>query len=266
MKTIFWELQAFPFYGSAGVFDILGPMVKDVAKVGIFTSIVMAMVDYTYQKNNWKKQFMMSKDKAKRDYQKSEGDGQMKNKRKQIHNEMMEEDSPPKTKQASALVKNPEYRAIALLYDFQRQVFSLLIFLAKGIGIVAEKMTEVAKAESICIMRNVALGHALVDLEGVMEHRLVGKYVRQPRVTRMCRTFIHKNCLSSDVISIASTYFLNSVYPSLKYGIQFLFIQTPQTLLQALKKLILVSHLNPFEFFFNCRKQVEVTRGQIRRI
>jgi hypothetical protein len=27
--------------------------------------------------------------------------------------------------------------------------------------------------------------------------------------------------------------------------------------------LILISHLNPFEFFFYCKKQVEVTDGQI---
>jgi hypothetical protein len=36
-------------------------------------------------------------------------------------------------------------------------------------------------------------------------------------------------------------------------------INTPENLLQAFKKLILVSHLNPFEFSFHYRKQVEVT-------
>jgi hypothetical protein len=36
-------------------------------------------------------------------------------------------------------------------------------------------------------------------------------------------------------------------------------IDAPQNLLQALKKLVLGSHLNPFEFFFHCRKQIEVT-------
>jgi hypothetical protein len=45
-------------------------------------------------------------------------------------------------------------------------------------------------------------------------------------------------------------YFLNSPHPSLKYGIQFLLIQTAQSFLQAFKKLVLVSQLNPFEFSF----------------
>jgi hypothetical protein len=94
--------------------------------------------------------------------------------------------------------------------------------------------------------------------------RLELKYMRQQLLIRMRRTFICKNCLSSDVVSIAFTYFLNSAHSSLKYGIEFLLIETPQNPLQAFKKLVLVSQLNPFEFFFDCRKQVEVTRGQIR--
>jgi hypothetical protein len=57
------------------------------------------------------------------------------------------------------------------------------------------------------------------------------------------------NFLSSDIASISFTYFLNSTHLSLKYGIQFFKIDTPQNLLQALKKPVLISQLNPFEFF-----------------
>jgi hypothetical protein len=66
--------------------------------------------------------------------------------------------------------------------------------------------------------------------------------------------------------SITFAYFLNSVHPSLKYAIQFLLIQTPQNPLQALEKLVLISKVNPFEFFFDRRKQVQVTSDQIRWI
>jgi hypothetical protein len=62
------------------------------------------------------------------------------------------------------------------------------------------------------------------------------------------KTFIPKNCLSSDGVSITFTYFLNLVHPSRKSGIQFFKMETPQNFLQELKKLILVSQLNPFEF------------------
>jgi hypothetical protein len=100
----------------------------------------------------------------------------------------------------------------------------------------------------------------------ILLYRLVNKYMPQPGLMKMRRTFIDKTCLSSDVASITFTYFLSSLYPSLKYAIQFLSIQTPQNLLQALKELVLVSQVNPFEFFFDCRKQVQVTSDQIRWI
>jgi hypothetical protein len=79
--------------------------------------------------------------------------------------------------------------------------------------------------------------------------------MRQPGLMKMRRTFTDKTCLSSDVDSITFTYFWNSAHRRLKYAIQFLLIQTLQNPLQALKKLVLVSQVNPFELFFDGRKQ-----------
>jgi hypothetical protein len=67
------------------------------------------------------------------------------------------------------------------------------------------------------------------------------------------RINIDENYLSSDVVSMALTYFLNPQRPSLKY------FNALQNLLQRLEKRVLVSYLKPFEFFFQCRKQVEAT-------
>jgi hypothetical protein len=86
----------------------------------------------------------------------------------------------------------------------------------------------------------------------------------QPGLMKMRGTFIDETCLSSDVTSIIFTYFLNSAHSSLKYAIQFLLIQTPHSPLQALTKLVLVSHVNPFEFFFDGRKQIQVTSSRVR--
>jgi hypothetical protein len=85
-------------------------------------------------------------------------------------------------------------------------------------------------------------------------HRLVDKYMRQPYLMKLTITNINEIYLSSDIVSIAFAYFLNPPHSSLKYAIEFFLIDTPQHLLQGPKKLILVSHLNPFEFFFHRRK------------
>jgi hypothetical protein len=85
--------------------------------------------------------------------------------------------------------------------------------------------------------------------------------MRQPSLMKMHRTVMNKTCSRSEVVSIIFIYFLNSAHLSLKYGIQFFKIDTPQNLLQAFKKSVLASQLNPFEFFVDCSKQVEVTKG-----
>jgi hypothetical protein len=97
-----------------------------------------------------------------------------------------------------------------------------------------------------------------------LNYRLVDQSMRQPRLMKFNIINLDENNLSSDIVSIAWAYFLNPPHPSLKYPIQFFLIDTLQNLLQTFKKLVLVSHLNPFELFFNCRKQTEVIRGQIR--
>jgi hypothetical protein len=65
---------------------------------------------------------------------------------------------------------------------------------------------------------------------------------------KLSRTNVDKNCLSFDLVSVSFTYFVNPAHRSLKYDIQFLSINTPQHLLHAPKKMILVSQLNPSEF------------------
>jgi type III secretion protein U len=170
VKDVFGDLILLPFCKLSGVFDILGPIMTNFAKMVIFAYIAIAALDYAYQKHKWKEGLKMSKDEVKRESQESEGDGQIKSKRKQIHKEMMEEDPQQRTKQSSALVTNPEHIAIALLYDFERPVFPLPLVIAKGVGIVAEQMIAVAKKEGIPIMRNVPLAHALLDTANVMEY------------------------------------------------------------------------------------------------
>lgn len=159
-----------PNGGLEGIFPAMGVLFSSLVFNVAPAFVLLAAADYFFQRGQYIKGLRMSKDEVKREYKESEGDGQIKSKRKQIHREMIEEEPSQRTKQASALVTNPEHIAIALLYDFERAIFPLPLVIAKGVGIVAEKMIEVAKAEGIPIMRNVPLAHALLDTAGIMEY------------------------------------------------------------------------------------------------
>ncbi|MDR0444671.1 MAG: type III secretion system export apparatus subunit SctU [Puniceicoccales bacterium] len=170
IKNVIHDLLLLPRAGIKGVLELLPAVLKRFSNNVILVYIIFAAIDFVFQRRNWTNQLKMSKDEVKREYKESEGDPQIKGKRKQIHREMIEQDPPQRTKGASALVTNPAHMAIALLYEPEKQTVPFPMVLAKGIGVVAEQMIAVAKKEGIPIMRNVPLAHALMDMSTVLDY------------------------------------------------------------------------------------------------
>jgi hypothetical protein len=96
-----------------------------------------------------------------------------------------------------------------------------------------------------------------------LAYRLIRKYICQPRLMTFDRINKCKKCLWSELVSNILACFLSLLNSGPENPIQFTVIDVPYNLLQALKKLILLTYLNHFEFFFHCRKQIEVARSQI---
>lgn len=101
----------------------------------------------------------MSIDEVKREFKDSEGDPQIKGQRKQLHRELMNQNTLANVRKAKVLVVNPTHFAVALDYDEEKT--PLPVILAKGEGALALRMIEVAKEEGVPIMRNVPLAQAL---------------------------------------------------------------------------------------------------------
>ncbi|MBQ7457150.1 MAG: type III secretion system export apparatus subunit SctU [Desulfovibrio sp.] len=120
---------------------------------------VLAALDFFFQKWQFMKQNMMSKDEIKREYKESEGDPMIKGKRKQLHRELLSENKANKVRKAKVLIVNPTHIAVALDYDKEKT--PLPVILAKGEGYLANRMIAIAKEEGIPIMRNVPLARSL---------------------------------------------------------------------------------------------------------
>jgi type III secretion protein U len=171
IKNLIRDLLLLPFTGIKGSYEILGPIMRRFAYNVLFAYIVVAATDFVFQKKDFTKKMMMSKDEVKREYKESEGDPQIKSKRKQIHREMIEQGgAAQKTKQSSVLVTNPEHMAVAIYYDIKSKGVALPIVLAKGKGHIAEEMIEVARRAGIPIMRNIPLAHSLMDAAEIMQY------------------------------------------------------------------------------------------------
>ena len=79
--------------------------------------VVLAAADYFFQKWQHIKQLKMSKDEVKREYKEMEGDPQIKSKRKQLHQEMANNETMEQTRKSSVVVTNPTHLAIAIYYE-----------------------------------------------------------------------------------------------------------------------------------------------------
>lgn len=157
-----------PIYGVDGILLVLEHVVKDVVIYCSATYVAISAVDYLLQKHLHIKELMMTKDEVKREHKEMEGDPHIKSQRKQIHQEMVMNDSMEKVKKASVLVTNPTHIAVALYYD--EGDTDLPVITAMGQDLMAKRMIEVAKEAGVPIMQNIPLARSLWSEGEIMEY------------------------------------------------------------------------------------------------
>lgn len=143
------------------MWSLLGSAAGDLVLTAAGVFCVIAAADWFFQKWQFNKQNMMSKDEVKREYKESEGDPLIKSKRKQLHQEMIAQNQMANVRKAKVLVTNPTHFAVAL--DYEKDRTPLPVILAKGQGVLAQRMIRVAEEEGIPIMRNVPLARSLYE-------------------------------------------------------------------------------------------------------
>lgn len=154
-------LMLMPFSKEEGVMVMLAVMLRKIVINTAFAYVVIAAIDFYFQKKQHTKSLMMTKDEVKREYKEMEGNPEIKGMRKQLHREMLNDNMVQKTKKSSVVVTNPTHRAVALYYDAEET--GLPVVTAKGEGMLALKMIEAAKEAGVPVMRDVGLAHALYD-------------------------------------------------------------------------------------------------------
>ena len=155
MRSVFM----LPTKSAADMWVVAGALFEDMALYAILAFGAIAALDFVYTKFKYTKDHMMSPDEVKREFKESEGDPHIKQKRKQLHQEMSNQATLAKTRKAKVLIVNPTHYAVAIDYDKERT--KLPVIVAKGQGDLARRMIAVAKEENIPIMREAPLARAL---------------------------------------------------------------------------------------------------------
>ncbi len=142
-------------------------LLKVILRVGIFFAVVGA-ADVIYQRRVFAKEMMMEKFEVKQEYKNTEGDPQIKGKRKQLAQEIVYSDAPAAgARQAKAVVTNPTHLAIAIAYD--PEAYPLPYICAMGQDTLAYLIVQEAEKHDIPVLRNVSLAHQLYEAGDVWD-------------------------------------------------------------------------------------------------
>jgi len=164
-----------PYGGLGGIAPVAGSLFFSLISRVAPVFIVLAALDYFFQRRQYLKEMMMSKDEVKREYKEMEGDPQIKGKRKQLHQEMAMSGTLANVRKAQVVVTNPTHVAVALFYDEKKT--PLPIVAGMGEGLMAQRIIEVAREEGIPIMQNVPLARALLQ-DGVENEYIPADLIR----------------------------------------------------------------------------------------
>jgi flagellar biosynthetic protein FlhB len=120
---------------------------------------VLAALDYAYQRFRLEKQMKMTKREAKEEYKMREGDPVIKARIKSIQRKIASRRMMENVPKADVVVTNPTHFAIALKYDAKSMHAPQVV--AKGAGIIALKIKELAKFHGIPCVENKPLARTL---------------------------------------------------------------------------------------------------------
>jgi type III secretion protein U len=162
-------MTSIPQAGLPGLGQVVAALMKTMlVHIGLAYGAI-ALADFAWQRFQYRKGLMMSKDEVKQEYKEMEGDPHIKHQRKHLHQEMMQHGAVESARKATVVVTNPTHLAVALRYDAEET--PLPVVLAMGEGALAERMMQAAREAGVPVMQNIPLARALT------EHATPGQYI-----------------------------------------------------------------------------------------
>lgn len=138
---------------------LIGEIVIDLGIRIAAVYMIIAFLDFAYQKYKFKEDMKMTKQEVKDEFKNQEGDPQIKGKQKQRMREASMRRMMQQLPEADVVITNPTHYAVAIKYDPDK--YDAPYVLAKGEDYLAQKIKDVAKENDIEIVENKPLARML---------------------------------------------------------------------------------------------------------
>jgi flagellar biosynthetic protein FlhB len=144
------------------IFGLGGSIVYSIAlRIGLLL-LVLALIDYGWQRYRIEQDLKMTKQEVKEEMKRMEGDPKIKQRRRQVAQQVAMQRMKKAVPTADVVVTNPTEFAVALKYDQATMHAPRVV--AKGQGYIAAKIRELAIAAGVPIVERKPLARALYAL------------------------------------------------------------------------------------------------------
>jgi len=149
-------------FGFVQIFLLASNVVYSIGlRIGI-TLLILAIIDYAYQRYRIEQELKMSKQEVKEEMRRMEGDPKIKMRRRQLAMQAAQQKLKKDVPTADVVVTNPTEYAIALKYDPKTMGAPKVI--AKGRDLLAQRIRQLAIEHGIPILERKPLARALYKL------------------------------------------------------------------------------------------------------
>ncbi|MFQ5427410.1 MAG: flagellar biosynthesis protein FlhB [Thermodesulfobacteriota bacterium] len=149
-------------YSDAGIGAIASHSASVALKVfsrTLWVFAIVAVLDYVYQKWKHEKGLRMTKEEVKEETKSTEGDPLVKSRIRSVQREMARRRMMADVPTADVVLTNPTHLAVALKYDTARAGAPYVV--AKGAGLVAERIKEIAAEHGVPIVEDKPLARSI---------------------------------------------------------------------------------------------------------
>ncbi len=121
--------------------------------------LIIAMLDYAYQRWQFEKNLRMTKEEQREESRSTEGDPGIRARIRSLQREMIRKRMMGKVPEADVVITNPVHLAIALQYDAETMRAPVVV--AMGARLIADRIKEIAREHGVPIVENPPLAQAL---------------------------------------------------------------------------------------------------------
>ena len=169
LLIIFYAIYSVLWLERESLFELGGAEISDTMNViGILAlkilirvagiMLVLALLDFMYQKWQTRKDLMMSRYEVKEEAKQSEGNPQIKSRIRSLQRSLFKQRMLSKVPKASAIITNPTHYAVAILYKPGMEAPTII---AKGMNFLAFRIISLGRKHGVPIIQNPPLARAL---------------------------------------------------------------------------------------------------------